>query len=97
MKLEKRIAEVSIQSKEMGFTMPGHYMYEFLAELNITQETASKLIDIIEEAVVLIQEDKELQGQGSGCRLETISDILKTVFRDEGNGHAAYYRVRLKL
>ena len=31
------------------------------------------------------------------CRLETMSDILKIIFRDGGNAHAKFYRVSLKL
>lgn len=56
MKLEKKIADVPIDSKELGFTKPGPYIYEFLADLNITQKTANMLIDIIEEATVLLEE-----------------------------------------
>uniref|UniRef100_B9GX03 Helicase ATP-binding domain-containing protein n=1 Tax=Populus trichocarpa TaxID=3694 RepID=B9GX03_POPTR len=47
LKLEKRIAEVSIESKELGFTKPGSYIYELLADLNIANDTATKTIDII--------------------------------------------------
>ncbi|KAL7162433.1 hypothetical protein ACSBR2_042843 [Camellia fascicularis] len=36
LKLEKRIAEVPIESKEFGFTKPEPYIYELLADLNIT-------------------------------------------------------------
>lgn len=97
MKLQKRIAEVPIQSKELGFTKPGPYIYELLADLNITDETASKLIDIIEDAAVLLEEDKEHDAKGSGCKLESIGNILKSIFRDKGNGHADCYRVSLEL
>ncbi|KAL9350684.1 hypothetical protein Peur_057939 [Populus x canadensis] len=47
LKLEKRIAEVSIESKELGFTKPGSYIYELFADLNIANDTATKTIVII--------------------------------------------------
>lgn len=30
---------------------------------------------------------------GTTCRLQTMSDILKTIFRDGNTSHAKYYRV----
>ncbi|OMO66762.1 Helicase-like, DEXD box c2 type [Corchorus olitorius] len=96
LKLQKRIAQVPIESKELGFTKPGPYIYELLADLNITHETSSKLIDIIEEATQLLEEDKQQDTKGSGCRLESISNILKTIFRDGNNGHADCYRVHIQ-
>lgn len=58
MKLEKRICEVVIDSKELGFTRPGLYIYEFLSELNITFETANMLTSTIESGVQLLEESK---------------------------------------
>lgn len=34
LKLEKRIAEIPIESRDLGFTKPGPYIFELLAELN---------------------------------------------------------------
>lgn len=96
LKLEKRIAEVTIESKELGFSKPGPYIYELLADLNITQETASKLIEIIEEATELLEEDNQRKAKGTVCRLESISDILNIIFRDKDNAHAKSYYVSLK-
>lgn len=93
MKLEKRIAEVPIQTKELGFTRPGPYIYELLADLNITDETASKLINIIDDAAVLLEEENQHKATRTVCRLESISDILNIIFRDKGNAHANFYRV----
>lgn len=56
LKLEKRIAEVPIESKELGFTKVGPYIYELLSELNITQKTANMLIGTIEKACELLEE-----------------------------------------
>jgi regulator of telomere elongation helicase 1 len=47
---------VPIESKELGFTKPGPYIYELLADLNIKHDTATMLIDIIDEAAVLLEE-----------------------------------------
>lgn len=33
------------------------------------------------------------ESHGNSCRLETMGDILKTIFRDGGTSHAKYYRV----
>nr|GMC77545.1 regulator of telomere elongation helicase 1 homolog isoform X2 [Ipomoea batatas] len=103
LKLEKRIGEVPIDSKELGFTKPGTYMYELLADLNINQKTANMLIDIIEEATLLLEEDASVanneglnKSKGSVCRLESMGDILRMIFRDDGNPHAKYYRVHVQ-
>ncbi|XP_038900181.1 regulator of telomere elongation helicase 1 homolog isoform X2 [Benincasa hispida] len=96
LKLEKGISEIPIQSKELGFTKPGPYIYELLGELNITHESASKLKDIIEEAAILLEEDKQQKMQNTGCRLESITDILDIIFREKGNEHAKFYQVHVQ-
>ncbi|XP_076911660.1 regulator of telomere elongation helicase 1 homolog [Bidens hawaiensis] len=100
LKLEKRIAEVPIVSKEMGFTKPGHYIYELLEELNITHKTANMLIDTVDEAMTLLEEDAKTSDsqktKGTVCRLESIGDILKIIFKEEGNAHAKNYRVHVQ-
>ncbi|PHU24343.1 hypothetical protein BC332_09450 [Capsicum chinense] len=103
LKLEKKIAEVPIDSKELGFTKPGPYIYEFLADLNVTPKTANMLIDIIEEATVLLEEvsnttvdGKTNKSKSTVCRLESMGDILQQIFRDDGNPHAQYYRVHVQ-
>ncbi|XP_027167698.1 regulator of telomere elongation helicase 1 homolog isoform X1 [Coffea eugenioides] len=101
LKLEKRIAEVPIDSKELGFTKPGPYIYELLADLNVTTKTATMLIDIIDEAVLLLEEDANISddgGQktkGTVCRLESMGDIFKLIFRDNYS-HANNYRVHVQ-
>ncbi|CAI9773626.1 unnamed protein product [Fraxinus pennsylvanica] len=103
LKLEKRISEVPIESKELGFTKPGPYIYELLADLNITQKTATMLIDITEEACLLLEEDTNVvdaggshKTKGTVCRLESMGDILRTIFRDGSNAHAKFYRVHIQ-
>lgn len=92
-----------IDSKELGFTKPGPYIYDFLADLNITQKTANMLVDIIEEATVLLEEDanttedgKTNKSKSTVCRLESMGDILQQIFRDDGNPHAQFYRVHVQ-
>lgn len=82
-----------IQSKEMGFTRPGPYIYELLADLNVTHETTSMLTNIIDDAAVLLEEENHNNSKGTVCRLESINDILHLTFRDKGNAHAKFYRV----
>ncbi|KGN45355.1 regulator of telomere elongation helicase 1 homolog isoform X1 [Cucumis sativus] len=96
LKLEKGISDIPIHSKELGFTKPGPYIYELLAELNITHESASKLKGIIEEAAILLEEDKQQKIQNTGCRLENITDILDIVFREKDNAHAKFYQVHVQ-
>lgn len=103
LKLEKRIAEIPIESRELGFTKPGPYIYELLAELNITYKTATMLIGTIEEAALLLEEGANVADnegprkmKGTVCRLESMGDILKLIFRDGGTSHAGYYRFHVQ-
>lgn len=75
LKLEKRIYEVPITSKELGFTRPGHYIYEFLEELNITYETASMLILTIDDATTLLEE-----GTSSASEAPFFSRTFSTIY-----------------
>nr|XP_007150664.1 hypothetical protein PHAVU_005G171300g [Phaseolus vulgaris]ESW22658.1 hypothetical protein PHAVU_005G171300g [Phaseolus vulgaris] len=96
LKLEKCISEVPIESKELGYTKPGPYIYELLADLNITHKTASKLIGIIGVASTLLQEHNQQKSTGTVCRLDRIGEILDIVFRDGRTAHAKYYRVHVR-
>lgn len=86
-----------IESKELGYTRPGPYIYELLADLNITHKTASKLNNIIALASTLLQEQNDQKSTGTVCRLDRIGEILETVFRDGRTAHANYYRVSIGL
>ncbi|KAK7375603.1 hypothetical protein VNO78_35510 [Psophocarpus tetragonolobus] len=96
LKLEKRIAEVPIESREFGYTKPGSYIYELLADLNITHKTASKLKDIIAVASTLLEEHNQQKSTGTVCRLDRIGEILEIMFRNGGTAHAKYYRVHVR-
>lgn len=102
LKLEKRIAEITINSKEMGFTRPGHYIYEFLSDLNITYETANMLIETIDNAALLLEEENSIgsglpiKSKGTVCRLESIRDILNIIFGNGDKGHAKFYRFHVQ-
>jgi regulator of telomere elongation helicase 1 len=56
MALEKKIGELVIESKELGCTKAGSYIYDFLSELNITSDTSKKLIETIDCASLLLEE-----------------------------------------
>ncbi|KAI3995365.1 hypothetical protein MKX01_015105 [Papaver californicum] len=94
-----------MDSKELGFTRPGPYIYELLAELNITYETSNMLIDTIENASLLLEDAESATESGSitnkpksttSCRLESMSDILKTIFNNGEIAHAKSYRVHVQ-
>ncbi|KAL6882066.1 hypothetical protein ACP4OV_011538 [Aristida adscensionis] len=98
MALEKKISELVIESKELGYTKAGSYIYEFLSELNITSETSKKLIETIDSASLLLEEGNSADtGPGAKTkatvsRLESIRDMLDIIFRGGGQDHAKYYR-----
>ncbi|KAG0459532.1 hypothetical protein HPP92_022660 [Vanilla planifolia] len=101
LKLEKHISEIPIESKEVGFTRPGHYIFEFLADLNITYETSSMLIDTIENAALVLEEGASSQvdqqiHSNQACKLSSIRNILKIIFRDGGRSHATFYRFHVQ-
>ncbi|VAH77263.1 unnamed protein product [Triticum turgidum subsp. durum] len=97
MALEKKIGELVIDSKELGYTKPGSYIYEFLSELNITSETSKKLIEIIDSASLLLEEGNSgetkagVKAKSTVSRLETIRDMLDIIFKGGGQNHAKYY------
>jgi len=84
---------VPIESKESGYTKPGPYIYELLADLNITHKTASKLISIIGVASTLLEEHNQQKSTSTVCRLDRMGEILEIVFRDGRTAHAKCYRV----
>ncbi|KAL9274613.1 Regulator of telomere elongation helicase 1-like protein [Drosera capensis] len=103
LKLEKRISELHIDSKELGFTRPGPYIYELLADLNITSKSANKLIDMIEEAALLLEEGVNADGgesqemKGVTCRsmygnlkqaVEILAEIWAGVLPAGPSGHS---------
>ncbi|PIA42612.1 hypothetical protein AQUCO_02000207v1 [Aquilegia coerulea] len=102
LKLEKRIAEVPIESKELGFTRPGPYIFELLAELNITEDTSNMLIDTITNGVTLLEDAENASTSGANkmkgtvFRLETMADILQIIFNGVDQSHARSYRVHVQ-
>ncbi|KFK42398.1 hypothetical protein AALP_AA2G251000 [Arabis alpina] len=96
LKLQELINKVPILKKDEGFTKPGPYIYEMLKSLNITHETAPKLIGTVEEAAVLLEEEKQRTATNAGSKLEIIADILKLIFRENGSNHADVYRVHVQ-
>ncbi|KAM3349770.1 hypothetical protein ACQJBY_022567 [Aegilops geniculata] len=97
MALEKKIGELVIDSKELGYTKPGSYIYEFLSELNITSETSKKLTETIDSASLLLEEGNSgetkagVKAKSTVSRLETIRDMLDIIFKAGGQNHAKYY------
>lgn len=59
LKLQELISQVPIPDKDEGFTKPGPYIYEMLKTLDITHDTAFQLIGTLEEAAVLLDEEKQ--------------------------------------
>ncbi|KAF2606742.1 hypothetical protein F2Q68_00046759, partial [Brassica cretica] len=96
LKLQELISQVPIPEKDEGFTKPGPYIYEMLKSLNITHETAPQLIGTIEEAAVLLDEEKQRTATSAGSKLGIIVDMLKLIFRENGSNHADAYRVHVQ-
>ncbi|CAF2209350.1 unnamed protein product [Brassica napus] len=90
------ISQVPIPEKDEGFTKPGPYIYEMLKSLNITHETLPKLIGTVEEAAVLLDEEKQRTATSAGSKLGIIVDMLKLIFRENGSNHADDYRVHVQ-
>ncbi|XP_058074806.1 regulator of telomere elongation helicase 1 homolog isoform X2 [Magnolia sinica] len=99
LKLETRIAEVPVESKELGFTRPGPYIYELFADLNITYVTATMLMDTIDQAALLLEDAADAsqhKTKGTVCRLESIRSVLNIIFRHEDKSHSNFYRVHVQ-
>ncbi|KAL5975143.1 Regulator of telomere elongation helicase 1 [Asimina triloba] len=99
LKLEKKISDMTIESKDLGFTRPGPYIYELFADLNITQKTANMLIDTIDQASLLLEDAanaSQRKASGTVCRLESVRAILDIIFRDGDKSHANSYRVHVQ-
>ncbi|ANM58743.1 RAD3-like DNA-binding helicase protein [Arabidopsis thaliana] len=96
LKLQELISKVPIPKRDEGFTKPGPYIYEMLKSLNITHETAPKLIGTVEEAAVFLEEEKQRTATNAGSKLEIIADMLKLIFRENGSNHADVYRVHVQ-
>ncbi|CAN8233359.1 unnamed protein product [Cochlearia groenlandica] len=96
LKLQELISKVPIPKRDDGFTKPGPYIYEMLQSLNITHETAPKLIGTVEEAAVLLDEEKQRTANSVVSKLEIIADMLKLIFRENGSNHADVYRVHVQ-
>ncbi|KAJ7524999.1 hypothetical protein O6H91_17G031600 [Diphasiastrum complanatum] len=100
--LEKNINEVPLESKELGFTKPGPYIYEFLSSMNITYETVMMLIDTVDYATDLLEDESsvhssvlEARPKTNTYRLQALRDALQLVFRGNDPSHAAFYRVHI--
>jgi len=103
LELEKRINEIPINSSELGFTRPGPYIYEFLADIKITYETVTMLIDTIDQATGLLEDEangrtgggKVRPSGGTMYRLQALRDALRIIFRDNNVSHAGSYKVHV--
>ncbi|KAH8937953.1 hypothetical protein BDL97_16G056800 [Sphagnum fallax] len=103
LELEKRINEIPINSSELGFTRPGSYIYEFLADIKITYETVTMLIDTIDQATGLLEDEangrtgggKVRPSGGTMYRLQALRDALRIIFRDNNVSHAGSYKVHV--
>ncbi|KAL7162434.1 hypothetical protein ACSBR2_042844 [Camellia fascicularis] len=61
------------------------------------------LIGTIEEAIMLLEEDANVTDsggphkmKGTVCRLDSMGDVLKIIFRDGGSAHAQYYHLHVE-
>ncbi|XP_068652271.1 regulator of telomere elongation helicase 1 homolog [Aristolochia californica] len=87
--LDKRIMMVPIESKELGFTRPGAYIYELFADISAKVQKVNIAID---EAMLLLED----AARSTVCRLEGMKNILDIVFREDDKSHAKYYKVHVQ-
>lgn len=79
LELEKRINDVPIGS-DMGFTRPGPYIYEILAEIKITYDTVTMLIDTIDQATTLLEDGKLMV-----CPLQVLLKVWHVHSREQSD------------
>jgi regulator of telomere elongation helicase 1 len=53
--LEKRINDATL-AEDIGFTKPGPYIYDFLADIKINHDTVNMLVDTIDHAMNLLED-----------------------------------------
>lgn len=100
LELEKRINDVPFTT-ESGFTRPGPHIYDFLADIKINQETVTMLIDTIDHAINLLEDEANLgsvkvhKRPGSAYRLQALRDALRVVFQGKDKSHATCYRFHI--
>ncbi|KAI5070881.1 hypothetical protein GOP47_0013132 [Adiantum capillus-veneris] len=100
LELDKRISEVPLSS-DMGFTKPGPHIFDFLADIKINHDTITMLLDTIDNATNLLEDDanagsvKLHKRPGSSSRLQLLRDALRIVFRGNDQSHARCYRFHI--
>ncbi|KAL2612609.1 hypothetical protein R1flu_024301 [Riccia fluitans] len=101
LELEKKINEVNLESSEAGFTRPGSYIYEFLSSMKINWDTATMLIDTIDQATNLLEDEASTGSRGLGrpsgttYRLHSLRDALRLIFRGSETAHSNCYKVHI--
>ncbi|XP_071118557.1 regulator of telomere elongation helicase 1-like [Haliotis cracherodii] len=82
--LEEKIDEIHIPGGGQGLTKPGMFMFELLAQVNITFETRSSVLDVLDKVVAHLNNDgssSSLHSKGAG--LSKFMDTLKIVFSQD--------------
>ncbi|MCO5548021.1 hypothetical protein L7F22_001477 [Adiantum nelumboides] len=100
LELDKRINDVSLSS-DTGFTKPGPHIFEFLAEIKINHDTITMLLDTIDNATNLLEDEANVgsvklhRRPGISSRLQALRDALRIVFRGHDQSHARCYRFHI--
>ncbi|KAH7331577.1 hypothetical protein KP509_20G041000 [Ceratopteris richardii] len=100
LELDKRINDVPLSS-DMGFTKPGAHIFEFLADIKINSDTINMLLDTIDNATNLLEDETNIgsvklnKRPGNASRLQVLRDALRVVFRGKDKSHAACYRLHI--
>ncbi|XP_070556036.1 LOW QUALITY PROTEIN: regulator of telomere elongation helicase 1-like [Ptychodera flava] len=102
--LEEAIDSIPLPADGSGVTKPGSFIYELLTKAQITFETYTQAVDLIEKIIShLTNNPSAVFSKTSG--LQKFSDIMKIVFNSDSGGGSAlqmammtkYYRVHIHV
>ncbi|BFZ16911.1 hypothetical protein BsWGS_19949 [Bradybaena similaris] len=87
LEMEENLDGIEISSSQQGKTMPGSYMFEFLAKVNINWTTKSLLLDVLDRMSTFLSNDGNSALSTKGAGLSKFADCLKIVFSQEPREH----------
>ncbi|CAG5133949.1 unnamed protein product [Candidula unifasciata] len=83
LEMEENLDAIDIMNSAQGKTLPGGYMFEFLAKVNINWTTKSLLLDVLDKMSTFLSNDGNSALSTKGAGLSKFADCLKIVFSQE--------------